>query len=516
MKRIMICLLCVLLCISLLPEALAQESGGTSTGTSLNWKSRDVSFETAIALKLEELGLFQGVGKSGDGTADFGLDQQVTRVQAVTMLIRVLGKEAEAEVYPKTHPFTDVPDWADGYVSYAYDMGLTKGVSDTLFGTEDTVTAEMYLTFMLRTLGYTDKNCVNGDDEGDYATDFTWNLPWALASYCGILPTKVDKADFLRADLVDVTCATLYAHMKGSSVLLQDKLSSEGVFTMEQFDAAFSQDPFAYYREIENQISAAIAEKQNTGKMGYDGYCNECHLIVDMYQEDGVIIIKPMVFSFCAEFRKDNTLGTHGGGMGLWLIKLDAETLACLECQTYMELANQGLSWDDIFPGMSEHADDLSQEMIRVCRMETLLLLDSGVIGYRQPTYEEALATITSNLEITQTIETDFCTILIGEHGTPHGGAAQINLIYKPGSVVGEGETVTLPMPLESYWGSTSKPDELWLSDDGQTLYYSYHYDKPLVFEEGTPSERIAHQAGTYRYTTNLSTGETSLSILAE
>ena len=516
MKKIMASFLCVLLCISLVPEVLATDIGDADIDTCLNWESRDISFETDIALKMEKLGLFQGFGTSGDGTDDFGLNQQVTRVQAVIMLVRVLGKEAEAEAYPKTHPFMDVPGWADGYVSYAYDMGLTKGVSDTLFGTEDTVTAEMYLTFMLRTLGYKDKNYIYGDYEGYYGTEFSWNLPWALASYCGILPTQVDKADFLRADLVDVTCATLYACMKGSSVRLKDKLAGEGVFTTAQFDAAFPQDPFAYYRQIDKQITAAIAEKEEQGQLEFDKYSTECHLIIEMYQEDGVITIKPFVYDFDADLLADNTLGSNGGGAGPWVIKLDADTLDCLECHSARELADQGLSWGDILPGKWEHADYLSQGMDRVCRMETQLLLGSGVIGYRQPTYEEALARAASYLDITQTIETDPCTILIGEICSPHGGVALIKLVYKPGSAVGEGEIVSLPMPLEGYWGDTSQPDELRLSDDGLTLSYSYHYDEPLIFEEGTSSERVAHQAGTYNYMTDLSTGETSLSILTE
>lgn len=89
-----------------------------------------------------------------------------------------------------------------------------------------------------------------------------------------------------------------------------------------------------------------------------------------------------------------------------------------------------------------------------------------------------------------------------------------MSIVYKPGSAVGEGEIIRLPMPQESYMGITSLPKELRLSDDGLTLYYSYHYDEALVFDEGTPYERVAHEAGTYYYTVDLNTGETSLSIV--
>ncbi|WP_312943232.1 hypothetical protein [Oscillibacter sp.] len=148
--------------------------------------------------------------------------------------------------------------------------------------------------------------------------------------------------------------------------------------------------------------------------------------------------------------------------------------------------------------------------------METQLLLNRGVIGYRQPTYKEALERVNSFVQIIRTIETTPCTIQVGDMDTPHGGCADIRLIYKSGSAVGEGKTVSLPMPPESTWARTSQPDKLWLSDDGLTLYYSYHYDEPLIIDKGTPEERIGHQAGIYHYTTNLNTGKTSLSILAD
>lgn len=516
MKKILTGFLCILLCISLVPEVLAADIGDTDSNKSLNWDwaSRDSSFENDIALKMEQIRLIQGVGKREDGTTDFGLDRQVTRMQAVLVVIRLLGKGAEAAAYPKTHPFTDVPNWADSYVSYAYDKGITKGVSATRFGTADKMGAAGYLTFMLRILGYKDKNYVYGDYEGYYSSEFTAKLPWALASYCGILPTQVDKTDFLRSDLIDVTCATLYAHMKDSSLQLKDKLINEGVFTKAQFDAAFPQDPFAYYREIDKQISAAIAAKVPQGQLAFDKYSTECHVIIELYQEDGVITIKPRVYNYETDFQEDNTLGTNGGAASLWVIKLDANTLECLECLYYGNLEDQGLSREDISSDKWQHAKYLSQGMDRVCRMETQLLLKKGVIGYRQPTYKEALARINTYLEITQTIETTPCTILIGETNTSHGGYADISLIYKSGSAVGEGKTVSLPMPSESCWNRTSQPDKLWLSDDDLTLYYSYHYDEPLVSDEGTPMEHIEHQAGTYHYTTDLKTGKTSLSIL--
>lgn len=65
-----------------------------------------------LANKLKTLGLFLG-----DEHGNFNLDKAPTRVEALVMLIRALGEEPQAKAAGKTHPFTDVPTWADGYVS---------------------------------------------------------------------------------------------------------------------------------------------------------------------------------------------------------------------------------------------------------------------------------------------------------------------------------------------------------------------------------------------------------------
>jgi hypothetical protein len=139
MKRFLIIFLCIIICFSLSPTAFAADI-------------RDLSFETYLASKLNELGLFAGVGNNKDGIPDFDLNRAPTRAEALVMLVRALGKDTEAKTYPKTHPFKDIPAWADGYVSYGYDNGLAKGISADKFGAGSSVSAEMYLSFLLRAL----------------------------------------------------------------------------------------------------------------------------------------------------------------------------------------------------------------------------------------------------------------------------------------------------------------------------------------------------------------------------
>lgn len=181
--------------------------------------SRDVSTEETLASRLKELGLFKGVSET-----NFDLKRAPTRIEALVMLIRVLGKEKEALSGTWCHPFTDVPEWANAYVGYAYDNGLTNGVSQTKFGNGDAASFT-YLTFMLRALGYSDMN----------NADFVWNNPYDLAKSIGIMTERVDSVTFLRADAVTISYAALSVNLKGTEQTLAEKLIGAGLFTAEAY-----------------------------------------------------------------------------------------------------------------------------------------------------------------------------------------------------------------------------------------------------------------------------------------
>ncbi len=191
----------------------------------------------AKAHSLKSLGLFRGVSDT-----DFDLGREPTRVEALVMLIRTLGKESEAVNGTWSHPFTDVPAWADPYVGYAYQTGLTKGVSETEFGSGN-ASAAMYVTFMLRALGYSDA-------EGD----FTWDKPFALALKSGILPDSVDLERFLRADVVEVSYSALTAKLKNSETMLSDRLIEAGTFTRAELDEALGTPQLEHHHTTPREI----------------------------------------------------------------------------------------------------------------------------------------------------------------------------------------------------------------------------------------------------------------------
>ncbi len=166
---------------------------------------------------LYELGLFQGTGETANGKPIYSLDAAPTRAQAVTMLVRLLGKEAEAKAGSWTVPFTDLADWAKPYVGYAYANGLTNGLSADRFGSSDKVTANQYLTFILRALGYSSES------------DFQWNKASSFSDSLGLTHGEYAAArSFTRGDTARISFAALAQTRKGSGETLAAQLVRQG------------------------------------------------------------------------------------------------------------------------------------------------------------------------------------------------------------------------------------------------------------------------------------------------
>ena len=181
--------------------------------------------------KLVSLHLFRGTGVTEDGERVYDLDATPTRLQGLIMLVRLLGAEEEALRLGNATPFTDVSYNSAGYVSYAYRQGITKGTTSTTFTPGTALTARTYITFLLRTLGYS-------EEEGD----FLWGEQTDLAASLGILTEEEARAlafsTLTRGDMVDLSYATLTCTLKGEARTLAEKLRDEDVFTQEEGEQA--------------------------------------------------------------------------------------------------------------------------------------------------------------------------------------------------------------------------------------------------------------------------------------
>ena len=156
--------------------------------------------------------LFKGTGNTADGRPIFELERTANRCEAITMVVRLLGKEAEARSGNWEMPFTDVPEWARPYVGYAYANSLTSRISSTDFGSANQVTATQYMTFILRALGYED------------GTDFYWDRAWELFDSFVLMPVQYGtvSGDCYRADLAIISDEALYLPFKDSDTTLYD------------------------------------------------------------------------------------------------------------------------------------------------------------------------------------------------------------------------------------------------------------------------------------------------------
>ncbi len=191
------------------------------TGTTV--QKPTVKSDYGCARGLYTLGLAQGYDSTG---TNFGLTDKMTRVQTVVQVIRFLGVENEVKAGTFSHPFSDVPAWANNYVGYAYANNITKGVSAAKFGTDDVTTEAQFLTFMLRAIGYSDQG-----------GDFVWSNPFALAKSIGMSEKDTASAAFLRGDAFRYSWNTLYATAKNGAPVYEN-LANAGVFTINDLDKA--------------------------------------------------------------------------------------------------------------------------------------------------------------------------------------------------------------------------------------------------------------------------------------
>lgn len=163
---------------------------------------------------LKDLGLFQGTAQG------YELDRAPTRGEAAAMLVRLLGKEAEAKTLTYSAPFTDLDGWQKPYVQYLYDNKLTSGASATTFEPEEACTANMYAAFLLRALGYSET-----EDGYTYkqAVEKAYSIGLADFANCDI------NAPFLRDNVAAMSYTALTCPPKGETeTVLLEKLVEDG------------------------------------------------------------------------------------------------------------------------------------------------------------------------------------------------------------------------------------------------------------------------------------------------
>lgn len=213
---------------NLKPRTLYMQSEGESTGLTVTTATAELFLSGvyrltpsaavnygSLADALSQMGLFRGM------TTGYELEGSTTRAQGLVMFLRLMGLEDEALKATASVPFTDVPaaHWAHPYVSYAYHNGLTTGVSQTSFGPDAAVTAQHYLTFLLRALQYAE------------GTQFTYNTVLADTATLGLFSQEELAAaggSFVRHKMVYLSYYALFCENGQSGEMLLESLIASG------------------------------------------------------------------------------------------------------------------------------------------------------------------------------------------------------------------------------------------------------------------------------------------------
>jgi len=192
------------------------------------------------AFALKELGLFKGTDQG------FELDMNASRSQGAVMLVRFMGDEDLAlKAYEDkmiSHPFTDVPTWADPHVAYLYSLGLTKGISSTLYGSNDRLTGEQYMTMLLRLLGY-----------DDAVGEFTWNQSYTFMEDVFNPPSddvksimKYEKIGLTRGAMVKLSYMALAFEYKNYTLTVAKRLRYKEVISEKLYQTYMTGDLAAF------------------------------------------------------------------------------------------------------------------------------------------------------------------------------------------------------------------------------------------------------------------------------
>ena len=219
----------------------------------ISFPARAASY-TSHADTLNALGVFRRTD------VGYELDATATRAQAAVMLVRLLGQEQNAETQANTHPFTDVPDWASAAVGYLYANKLTNGTGATTFEPDLLCTSQMYTTFALRALGYSEQG-----------SDFAYADAVKFGTEKLLVNDTLALGDFTRDKMVAVSYNALLANLNGeSSRVLLEKLNADGVVNKDAADKLLAR--FATLNEFNAAYAAAMEKLAKADSFGAESY----------------------------------------------------------------------------------------------------------------------------------------------------------------------------------------------------------------------------------------------------
>lgn len=220
MKKLLSALLCLLLL-----------AGSTIPASALEGE------DSRAADTLSTLGLI-------DSTYD--LDAPAARVQAVVLLVRLSGGERAAAADNWVAGFRDVPAAAADAVNYAAHQGWVSGVTALEFRPNQAVTANAWAAFLLRMLGYSDK-------EGDFTVGGAAAFAQRIGLFSGACGGTLTQGELYRT----AADALSFFYRDGSATVVQH-LVEQGAVSRAAANALGFLNPSLTARQIADRHSAAV------------------------------------------------------------------------------------------------------------------------------------------------------------------------------------------------------------------------------------------------------------------
>ena len=150
-------------------------------GTSAKSYTDADKIDNQVAVEiLGEIGVMIG---NDDGS--FAPDRDVTRAEMAVLITRILyGNNLNVDQFKNMNTFTDVPDWAEGFVNLCASLDIIAGRGNGIFDPDATVTSAEAALMLSRALGYFKNNAEFGND-------------WALAAM-----KRATQAGIIGGDMV--------------------------------------------------------------------------------------------------------------------------------------------------------------------------------------------------------------------------------------------------------------------------------------------------------------------------
>lgn len=384
---------------------------------------------------LNEMNLFLGTNQG------YELDRSATRAEAAVMVVRLLGREAQVKAGSYSHPFTDVPAWADNYVGFLYENGLTKGTSSTTFSTDLPCTSQMYTAFVLRTLGYTEDN-----------NSYVYAQALEFAQNLGLIDSSISESgDFIRDDMVAISYEALFQSPKGNSnsTLLKELVASNAVSSdkaqkyldlsdaYQQYLTMVSEAKINTSAEVQQKITMDISMLGETLPTSQDSY------ITIVKDGEEIIMKSEDVSSFMGEttestsyysdgwlytssdegkYKAEMDIGDIGEIIGisaqkepLYLFSSVSKSATDTETTYTIEYSPEMLSnYLDTIPDMADFTDTIGSGDIQINTAKTITVFDAeGKLKSQTVTIDLSASTVIEDETIEMSVAVNASTTIV-------------------------------------------------------------------------------------------------------